>query len=88
LLDDLKNCWAAVNYNSSPVVGAAIEGIPIFVADKAKSQCAEIANDIENIENPTLFDRQRWAERISMFHWKFSELRDGSAWQHMKKFVS
>ncbi len=88
LLDDLKNCWAAVNYNSSPVVGAATEGIPIFVADKAKSQCAEIANDIENIENPTLFDRQRWAERISMFHWKFSELRDGSAWQHMKKFVS
>jgi hypothetical protein len=87
LLDDLKNCWAAVNYNSSPVVGAAIEGIPIFVADKIKSQCAEIANDLENIENPTLYDRRRWVERISMFHWKFSELKDGSCWQHMRNFI-
>lgn len=87
LLDDLKNCWAAVNYNSSPVVGAAIEGVPIFVSDKDKSQCAEIANDIEDIENPILFDRQQWIERISMFHWKFSELSNGSAWLHMKKYV-
>jgi hypothetical protein len=87
LQDDLKNCWAAVNYNSSPVVGAAIEGIPIFVADKTKSQCAEIANDLENIENPTLYDRQRWVERISMFHWKFAELQDGSCWRHMRKFI-
>jgi hypothetical protein len=44
LVDDLKNCWAAVNYNSSPVVGAAIEGVPIFVMDPPKSQCAEVAN--------------------------------------------
>jgi hypothetical protein len=87
LLDDLKNCWAAVNYNSSPVVGAAIEGIPIFVSDKSKSQCAEISNNLENIETPILFDRQQWAERISMFHWKFSELKDGSCWQHMKQFI-
>ena len=87
LLDDLKNCWAAVNYNSSPVVGAAIEGIPIFVADTAKSQCAEIANNLNNIEAPILFDRQRWVERISMFHWKFAELQDGSCWRHMKQFI-
>lgn len=88
ILDDLKNCWAAVNYNSSPVVGAAIEGVPIFVSDKVKSQCAEISNDIENIENPILFDRQGWVERISMFHWKFSELASGRCWTHMKQFIS
>jgi hypothetical protein len=87
ILDDLTNCWAAVNYNSSPVVGAAIEGIPVFVSDKEKSQCSEISNSIEDIENPILFDRQSWIERISMFHWKFSELRDGSAWAHMREFI-
>jgi hypothetical protein len=87
LLDDLKDCWAAVNYNSSPVVGAAIEGIPIFVADKSKSQCAEIANDLKNIETPTLFDRQSWVERISMFHWKFSELQNGNCWRHIKNYI-
>ena len=88
LVDDLFNCWAAVNYNSSPVVGAAIEGVPIFVVDPAKSQCAEIANlDLTQIENPTLHDRQRWVERLSMFHWNFDELKSGECWQHMRKFI-
>jgi hypothetical protein len=88
LVDDLVNCWAAVNYNSSPVVGAAIEGIPIFVMEPAKSQCAEVANtDLSQIENPTLHDRQLWAERLSMFHWNFDELRSGECWSHMKKFI-
>lgn len=88
LVDDLRNCWAAVNYNSSPVVGAAIEGIPIFVTDTAKSQCAEIANtDLSQIENPQLPDRQQWVERLSMFHWNFDELKSGECWSHMRKFI-
>lgn len=88
LVDDLKNCWAAINYNSSPVVGAAIEGVPIFVTDTARSQCAEIANtDLTQIENPMLPDRQPWVERLSMFHWNFDELKSGECWQHMKKFI-
>ena len=89
LLDDLKNCWAVVNHNSSPAVAAAIEGYPIFVTDAVRSQCAEIANkNLTQIESPTLFDRQQWAERISMFHWKFSELQNGSCWAHMRKFIA
>ena len=88
LLDDLKGCWAAVNYNSSPVVGAAIEGVPIFVMNPEKSQCAEIANtDLSQIENPLLLDRQKWVERLSMFHWNFDELKSGECWSHMRKFI-
>ena len=88
LIDDLKNCWAAVNYNSSPVVGAAIEGIPIFVVDPAKSQCAEVANtDLSHIENPLMPDRQKWVERLSMFHWNFDELKSGECWSHMRSFI-
>jgi hypothetical protein len=88
LVDDLRNCWAAVNYNSSPVVGAAIEGVPIFVSDPDKSQCAEIANtNLSQIENPTLYDRQRWVERLSMFHWNFDELKSGECWRHMRSFI-
>jgi hypothetical protein len=89
LIDDLKNCWAVVNHNSSPVVGAAIEGYPIFVTDHAKSQCREIANtDLSTIETPILFDRQSWVERISMFHWNFDELRSGECWQHMRRYIT
>jgi hypothetical protein len=88
LVDDLRNCWAAVNYNSSPVVGAAIEGVPIFVMDPNKSQCAEIANtDLSQIENPQMPDRQSWVERLAMFHWNFEELKSGECWQHMKCYI-
>lgn len=88
LIDDLRGCWAAVNHNSSPVVGAAIEGVPIFVTDPAKSQCREIANtNFSLIENPGLPDRQQWVERLCMFHWKFDELRSGEAWAHMRKYI-
>lgn len=88
LVDDLKNCWAAVNHNSSPVVGAAIEGYPVFVTDPNNSQCRDIANTaLSQIENPRMPDRQQWVERISMFHWKFDELKSGATWAHMKKFI-
>jgi hypothetical protein len=88
LVQDLQNCWAAVNHNSSPVVGALIEGIPIFVTDPDKSQCKEVANvDLSQIENPQMPDRQQWVERLSMFHWNFDELRSGECWAHMKNFV-
>jgi hypothetical protein len=88
LVDDLRNCWAAVNYNSSPSVGAAIEGVPVFVCDPVKSQSKEIANtDLSQIENPLLPDRQQWVERLSMFHWNFDELKSGECWSHMRKFI-
>lgn len=88
LLDDLKDCWAAVNHNSSPVVGAAIEGYPVFVTDPVKSQSSEIANtSFSLIENPGLPDRQSWVERLSMFHWKFDELKSGECWQHMRNYI-
>lgn len=88
LVDDLKDCWAAVNYNSSPTVGAAIEGIPIFVTDPVRSQCADIANtDLSQIENPILLDRQAWLERLAMSHWNFDELKSGECWRHMRQYV-
>ncbi len=88
LIDDLHKCYAVVNYNSSPTVGAAIEGYPIFVTDPARSQCRDIANlDLSKIENPDLPDRQKWIERISMFHWNFEEIENGECWAHMRKYV-
>lgn len=86
--EDLKRCWAVVNHNSSPAVGAAIEGYPVFLTDPEKSQAKDIANiDLSKIEQPILFDRQTWVERLCMFHWSFEEIEAGEAWHHMRKFV-
>jgi hypothetical protein len=89
LVEDLGSAWAAVNHNSSAVVGAALEGIPVFVTDPARSQCADIAlSDLSKIEYPVYPDRDGWLHRISQFHWRFSELRSGECWRHMRKFIN
>jgi hypothetical protein len=88
LVGDLKRCWAVVNHNSSPAVGAAVEGYPVFVTDPERSQCREIAiTDLSLIEHPPLNERQQWAERLAMFHWNFDEITSGECWNHMRKFV-
>jgi hypothetical protein len=84
---DLEKAWCVVNHNSSSIVGAIIKGHSAFITDPHHSQCAEVANtDFSLIERPLIFDRIKWLERISMFHWKFSELENGSCWEHMRNY--
>jgi len=88
LEQDLQKTWAVVNHNSSSIVGPIIMGYPAFITDPDKSQCADVSHiGFSQIESPKKFDRQRWLERISMFHWKFTELEDGTAWKHMRAFI-
>ena len=88
LVQDLQTAWCTVVFNSSPAVASAIEGVPVFVADPDDCQAKDVANyNIQDIENPKTFDREPWLQKLSMCHWKFEELSDGSAWRHMKKYV-
>ena len=79
LREDLQNAWATVVYNSSPSVASIIEGIPAFLTDPQPqfSQSLAVANtDISRIEDPVMYDRQSWIERLAMCHWKFEELNN------------
>jgi len=88
LIDNLRDCWAVINHNSSPAVAAAIEGFPIFLTDPDNSQCREIANtDFSLLENPDMPQRQAWLNRLAMFHWDFDDLRQGRCWEHMRKYL-
>jgi len=90
LVDDLKNAWATVVYNSSPSVASIIMGVPAFLTDPepTHSQSFEVANmNLSKIESPEQKDRQQWIEKISMCHWNFDELRSGEAWQFFKRYI-
>jgi hypothetical protein len=88
LMEDLTNCWAVVNHNSSPAVAAAIEGIPIFVTDPDRSQAAAVANqDLALIERPETFDRDTWIQRLAQFHWSHDDLTSGRCWSHMRSYI-
>lgn len=87
LEQDLSKAWAVVNHNSSSIVGPIIMGYNAYITDPVRSQCSEVAHhNFADIETPKEFDRERWLQRISMFHWKFSELQDGSCWRHMRNY--
>ena len=90
LIQDFKNCWAVITYNSSPGVAAAIEGIPVFVTDPEpqKSQAFDVCNvDLSQIENPQRPERQPWIERLAMSHYNFDDLQSGKAWEVIKKYL-
>ena len=89
ILTDFKTAHVVVNYNSSPAVAAAIEGIPVFVLDLERSQAKDIANtDISKIENPVLYDRSVWIQKLAQMHWTSNELADGTAWRHLRQWAT
>ena len=89
ILTDLKNCWCAVGYNSTPNVVSAIEGIPVYLQDPGRSWAAAVAfNDISLINNPPMPDRDDWKHTIANIHWSNDSVRSGELWSNIKKYIS
>jgi hypothetical protein len=87
--DELKNCWCAVGYNSTPNVISAIEGIPVYLEDPEHSWAADIAfTDLSLIENPPMPDRSQWIHKIASIHWSNDEVISGKLWGSIKKYIS
>lgn len=88
ILDDFKNCWATVTYNSSPGVASLITGVPVFVTDPVpqQSQTWPICNtDLSQIENPLMPDRQEWIDGVCQSHWNNDEVASGEAWGFLRE---
>ena len=91
ITQDLQNAWATVIYNSSPGVASAIEGVPVIITDPklGHSQSEDVSNiGIQNIVNPKMPDREQWVRKLAMSHWNFEELKNGTAWQFFKRYVT
>ena len=88
ILEDFKTAHAVVNFNSSPAVAAAIEGVPTFVLDPERSQAAEVSHhNLKDLENIQEFDREKWVQKMAQMHWTLDELKDGTAWKHLRNWA-
>lgn len=88
ILDDFRDAHLVVSYNSSPGVVAAIEGIPVVVLDPARSQAAPVStHHLNSLENPPEYDRELWVQQMAQMHWSIQEIKDGTAWQHLRKYA-
>ena len=87
LLDDLKNAWCSVHYNSGSSTASVIAGVPIFIDD---SDCfaGPVANrKISKIENPELPDRTEWLLDIVQKHWNAKEIKKGIMWKNFRTYI-
>tara|TARA_E500000331_G_scaffold224532_1_gene214942 strand:+ start:1561 stop:2496 length:936 start_codon:yes stop_codon:yes gene_type:complete len=88
IMHDLAESHCLVNHNSSPGVVAAIEGVPVFLTDAPRSQAKDVAHtNFADLEQIKQFDRQPWIEKMAMMHWSLDELKDGSAWKHLRQWA-
>jgi hypothetical protein len=88
ILEDFNNAHCVINFNSSPTIAAAIEGIPTIVLDPERSQAAEVSHhSLADLENLQEFDREKWIHKMAQMHWTLDELKDGTAWRHLRKWA-
>lgn len=69
------NYHCVVNHNSGPAVQAAIQGTPVIC--HSSSLAYEISENIENIENPSLPDRENWFTKLCHTEWTLPEIAAG-----------
>ncbi len=84
LADRLKSAWAVVSHSSNPAMTAVFSGIPVYVSEASLS--FDVGNKtFENINNPTMPDRQQWANQLSYTEWWPEEIEQGLPWKRIKK---
>jgi hypothetical protein len=85
---DLEGAWCSISYNSSPGAVSAIEGIPVFITDWNKSPARDVANcDLSRLEDPILYDREQWIQRIAMSHFTVGDIRQGLLWKQVQEYT-
>lgn len=88
LLDNLNNAHAAVFFNSSASVAAAIANVPIFVDDQSCVSWAVANRDLTNIETPERFDRSQWINDLAAAHWSDEDAREGRIYRKFLPYLT
>lgn len=87
LVDNLQSAHAAVFFNSSASVAAALEGVPVFVDDPSAVTWSVAHHNIAEIEKPVTFDRTQWINDLSTAHWSDADGSSGKIYQHFLPYL-
>lgn len=87
LVDELKKAWAVVTYRSNVAVDGLIAGVPCFVVGDHPALTMGKADlrDLESPLYPTTEERQQFCNDLAYCQWSLSEIRQGKAWQYLKR---
>lgn len=82
-MEDLKDAWAVVCYNSNSAVEAIMEGVPAFVSNNTCMAWPIANKKLSDIERPILHKRQQWANDLSYAQWTYEEIKQGLPLRHL-----
>lgn len=89
IIQALRGAHCLVTHGSASAMDAIIQGVPAIVLGKGvASPVAE--NDLDKIEEarfPTYDDRLRWCFALAYCQWTTQELREGIAWDHLRREI-
>jgi len=84
--DTLGNAHCVICHSSGPAVVSVLNGVPAFVSHH--NMAYPVAMDItelEHIETPLLFPRDKWINKISYTEWTIDEIAAGEPWNRLKE---
>lgn len=87
LAQDLEGAWAAVFFNSSSSVAAALHGIPLFCEDSDCVSYKVSSDNINLIETPVMPVRDQWLWDLCAAHWTDEESQQGLIWQKFEQYL-
>lgn len=81
----LAGAKVCVTANSNSGVDAIIAGTPVINLFKGSMFWNISEHDYSKINNPPHPDREQWRNNIAYAQWSPEEIKDGTAWEHLKQ---
>lgn len=88
--DHILDAHCIVAYSSGISVDAVLNGIPVIACDPGNFAYNISSNHVEAIEKPKMELEetvQQWLHNLSYCQWSVEEMRNGTAWHHLKPLV-
>lgn len=82
LEENLSGASLVVTFNSNSGVDAVLAGVPTVTMDKGGMAWPVASHDPAVVIYP---DRTSWAAELAWCQWSNEEIRNGDAWEHLKK---
>ena len=84
---DLDDAQAVVGWTSNSLTEAVCYGVPVYAMSGGAMATPVSMNDfskIDELHNLKHCDRQQWLNDLAYCQWTYEEIKDGTAWNHIK----
>lgn len=84
---NFEPAWCSVSHTTNAAIDGLIAGIPAIVKDPDSFLYHHTSNNLKDLRNPPLVDREQIFHSLANLQWSLQEMRDGSAWELFKNAI-